>query len=167
MTNAILKNKPILLSLLILFICCGSSDDGTPTDETQALEITDEKAVVVSVSVSGGENAYTFSVGIQSPDQGCDQFANWWEVISEDGNLIYRRLLNHSHVNEQPFTRSGGSVNIGSDQVVIVRAHMNSSGYGLVSYKGSAVNGFESFTTDDNFALALEIEQPLSSRCDF
>jgi len=167
MTTVVLKNKSILLSLLILFICCGSSDDDTATDDTVEPEITDEKAVVVSVSVSGNENAYTFSVGIQSPDQGCDQFANWWEVITEDGNLIYRRLLNHSHVNEQPFTRSGGSVNIGSDQIVIVRAHMNSSSYGLLTYKGSVADGFESFTADSDFALGLENEQPLSSRCDF
>lgn len=165
--TTLLKHKSILLSLIILFVCCGSNDDNNAgTKGNPDLETTDEKAIVVSVTVSGNENAYTFSVGVQSPDQGCDQFANWWEVITEDGNLLYRRLLNHSHVNEQPFIRSGGSVNISSDQVVIVRAHMNSSGYGVVTYKGSVANGFERFTTADDFALTLENEQPLSSRCD-
>ncbi len=165
--TTILKHKPILLSLIILFVCCGSNDDNSAaSDDTPNSETTDEKAAVVSVSVSGDENTYTFSVGVQSPDLGCQQFANWWEIITEDGNLIYRRLLNHSHIGEQPFIRSGGSVNISSDQVVIVRAHMNSSGYGVVTYKGSVANGFENFTTADDFAAALANEQPLSDRCD-
>ena len=57
---------------------------------------------------------------VASPDTGCDQYANWWEVITEDGALIYRRILGHSHVNEQPFIRSGVGVVIDENQVVIV-----------------------------------------------
>lgn len=45
--------------------------------------------------------------------------------MSTDGKLLYRRVLLHSHVDEQPFTRSGGPVPIQTDSVVWVRAHMD------------------------------------------
>ena len=77
----------------------------------------ENKAYVRSVSASGEANAYRFSVEISSPDLGCEQYADWWEVVDEDGELIYRRVLAHSHVSEQPFTRSGGPIDIDADQV--------------------------------------------------
>ena len=102
-------------------------------------------AVVEDVKVSGNENAYSFAVTLKSPDSGCKQYADWWEVISEDGKtLIYRRILAHSHVDEQPFTRSGGAVAIAANTEVIIRAHMFPSGYGdgIIAMKGSVANGF-------------------------
>jgi len=129
--------------------------------------ISAEKAEIISVSASGDENRYTFSVGIKSPDTGCGQYADWWEVISETGELIYRRILAHSHVNEQPFTRSGGTVAIGKDQVVFVRAHMNNSGYGTQVFKGSVSAGFSAATTEADFAVNLATIAPLPNGCAF
>ena len=159
----LIRQKAYLPFLLfILLTSCGSSN-GNGTIQTT----TSEKATVVSVSTSGNENAYTFSVGVSSPDKGCNQYANWWEVLSENGELIYRRILGHSHVNEQPFTRSGGSVTITKDQVVIVRAHMNTSGYGIKTFKGSVASGFTAFETEQNFANDLATQSPLPSDCAF
>ena len=124
-------------------------------------------ANVVSVGVSGIANAYQFSIGISSPDTGCQQYADWWEVITEDGKLLYRRILLHSHVNEQPFTRSGGPVEIDPDTIVFIRAHLNPGGYGGLVMKGSAQAGFGQTTLDRGFAAGLEMEPPLPSGCDF
>lgn len=103
---------------------------------------TDVNADVLSVSTTGAEQQYQFAVEIQSPDTGCEQYANWWEVLSEDGTLLYRRILAHSHVGEQPFTRSGGAVKIKADDVVYVRAHMFPSGYGGDVFKGTVSTEF-------------------------
>jgi hypothetical protein len=99
-------------------------------------------ADVTAVRVSGAPGAYTFSVTLSSPDTGCDQYADWWEVITPDGELVYRRILAHSHVNEQPFTRSAGPVELQETTQAIVRAHVNNAGYGGVAFSGSPASGF-------------------------
>lgn len=124
-------------------------------------------ADVLNVKITGNADNYTFSVTLKSPDTGCEQYANWWEVISPDGKLIYRRILGHSHVNEQPFTRSGGPVRISDDQEVIIRAHMNNTGYGGKALKGSIKSGFKPVELDRDFAIDLETEEPQPSDCPF
>jgi len=152
-----------LLNLLILLnMGCDSENTESVTNESAA-----GFANVVSVSTSGSEDSYNFSVGIESPDTGCKQYADWWEVITEDGELIYRRILAHSHTNEQPFVRSGGKVTIKKDQTVIVRAHMNNSGYGGIAYSGSVEGGFERMDLDADFAEDLETVSPQPSGCAF
>ncbi len=150
------------LLTLVLFACA------TETTETKVTPKENSNAAnIVSVEVSGNENNYTFKVGIKSPDTGCKQYANWWEVLSEDGKLIYRRILGHSHVNEQPFIRSGGTVAIGQEQVVWIRAHMNNTGYGGEVFKGTVKDGFTKFDADTNFPKEIETESPQPSGCAF
>ena len=141
----------------------------TPTMEEVEVAVMSENiyADVISVKVSGTPDQYQFSVQISSPDTGCQQYTDWWEVITEDGILLYRRVLLHSHVNEQPFTRSGGPVRIDLDTVVIIRAHMNPGGYGGFMMKGSPQDGFNEIPQNPNFAVELDKEPPLPSGCDF
>ncbi len=159
-----MKNIVILCLPLVLYIISCKEDNGTIGNDTS---ITGDKAEISSVSVSGEENKYSFSVGIKSPDKGCNQYADWWEVVSEDGELLYRRILAHSHVSEQPFVRSGGPVPIKKDQIVYVRAHMNTSKYGDKVFKGSVVEGFIESTLASEFADNLETKQPLPDGCAF
>ena len=160
-----------LLLLILWMTCCSSSDNikepniGIEEEETQVT--TDGVAQVTAVTVWGSENEYTFSVTINSPDLGCNQYADWWEVIDFDGNLIYRRILGHSHVNEQPFTRSGEPVPISEDTEVYIRVHMNTTSYGIKVFKGSIVNGFTSDNLDVEFAKELEEVAPLPTGCAF
>jgi hypothetical protein len=124
-------------------------------------------ADVIKVEVEGIPGNYTFQVTIKSPDTGCEQYADWWEVVSTDGVLIYRRILAHSHVSEQPFTRPGGNVMISRDQVVMVRAHMNNTGYGGKVMVGSVKYGFEQKNPEPGFAKSLEKQAPLPEGCAF
>ena len=137
--------------------------------EEQEIVIDGEKiaADVVSVDVDGSPNQYQFSVQVLSPDTGCEQYADWWEILDESGNLIYRRILLHSHVNDQPFTRAGGPVDVGPDTVVIIRAHMNEAGFGGMSLKGTPNTSFRSVELPPDFAPGVEKEPPLPAGCNF
>ena len=124
-------------------------------------------ATVKSVTASGVENSYTFSVEVESPDTGCEQYADWWEVIDSTGHLKYRRILLHSHVNEQPFRRTGGPVPIDRNEFVYVRAHMNNTGFGTQVMAGSVQEGFETVQVEEDFAKELATQEPLPDDCDF
>jgi len=150
-----------MMSMLILMSCGGMLID----DKTQVR--VDDSAEVVGVECTGGPNNYTLSVTISSPDTGCDQYADWWEVFTPDSTLIYRRILAHSHVNEQPFTRSGGIVNVGPDDFIYVRAHMNNLGYGTKVFSGNVRDGLVADTLATSFAAELETMEPLPGECAF
>jgi hypothetical protein len=124
-------------------------------------------ADVTAVRVSGLPGQYDFSVTIKSPDLGCSQYADWWEVLDDSGRLLYRRILFHSHAGEQPFERSGGPVNVQADAVVWVRAHMNPGGYGGAAYRGSARAGFKPAPLPQGFAAGVERASPLPDGCAF
>ena len=124
-------------------------------------------AVVRAVTVSGEPGSYSFAVTVASPDTGCDRYADWWEVVSDDGQLLYRRILLHSHVDEQPFTRSGGPVPVQVSEKIVVRAHMNDRGYGAQALQGSIQDGFESVTLDSALFPELATQPPLPEDCSF
>ena len=135
-------------------------------------------AHVTAVMASGSDGAYTFSVSVESADIDCTQFADFWEVLAEDGSLLYRRILEHSHTDENgttdpdapgnTFTRDGGPVAIDAADVVIVRAHMNTSGYTGRVMRGSVDSGFaEAPEIDASFAAGVEDDMPLPTGCWF
>jgi hypothetical protein len=135
-------------------------------------------ANVVAVVTSGSDGAYTFNVSVESADIDCTQFANWWEVLAEDGTLVYRRILEHSHTDENgasdsgapgnTFTRSGGPVPVGADDVVLVRAHMSTGGYNGMVMRGNVTDGFEQAPDiGSNFAANVEEAAPQPTGCDF
>ncbi|MBT5774058.1 MAG: hypothetical protein HOH95_06740 [Dehalococcoidia bacterium] len=161
-----------LVAILVgaaLFVGCGEAERpvSSPLADAEAPSVV-VYADVVAVEVSGEAGAYQFAVEVSSPDTGCDEYADWWEVVSEDGSeLLYRRILAHSHVDEQPFVRGGGPVDIESDAVVVVRAHMNTGGFGGAALRGSVDGGFEVFTPELRFGAALGSVEPLPEGCAF
>lgn len=162
---------PSFLTILVLWMTCCSSTENTADPnkgmEDEMGEITEGVAQVTEVTVTGEAEEYSFSVTVLSPDLGCQQYADWWEIIDTDGNLLFRRILAHSHVNEQPFSRSGGPVTISETTEVYIRAHMNTTSYGSKVFRGSVANGFSSENLDVEFAKDLEQVNPLPSNCAF
>lgn len=53
-----------------------------------------------------GNGSFQISVTLEHADTGWDHYANRWDVLDPEGNVLGTRVLAHPHVNEQPFTRS-------------------------------------------------------------
>jgi hypothetical protein len=154
----------IIMFSLISWIGCDKNTIENTSPPPPPIVDTTKGADVTSVLVTGGNNGvFTFAVGIFSPDIDCSQYANWWEVVSEDGELIGRRILVHSHVPPafpQPFVRNK-TITIDSTTVVWIRGHMNNTSYkNGKAFKGSIATGFVETTIPDDFALDLDNEVP-------
>jgi hypothetical protein len=143
-----------------------AQDEATQTTPmTQSDDLFAKVTAVETYSQAG--SSYTFSVTLESPDTGCEQYANWWEVLTVDGELLYRRILVHSHVEEQPFTRSGGPVTLEPDETVIVRGHMDPTGYSTQAMQGTINDGFEVTTLTPDFAVDLAAAEPQPAGCEY
>jgi hypothetical protein len=87
---------------------------------------------VVKIDVQmESSGTYRFDVTLQHEDTGWKHYADRWEILTTEGKLLATRVLQHPHVQEQPFTRSLSGVKIapGTDKVV-VRGHDLVHGYG-------------------------------------
>ncbi len=127
----------------------------------------DIRANVIAVKTTDVSGKYRFAVTLKSDETGCEQYTDWWEVLSKNGELLYRRILVHSHPDTQPFTRSGGNVEIRSDDIVYVRAHMNKLGYIGDVFIGSADTGFKKAVKIPSFSKVLDKQSPLPNGCAF
>ena len=117
---------------------------------------------------------YQFAVTLQSPDQGCDRHADWWEVLTEAGDLITRQLLDSPHKFEKPFTTET-TLTVDPAQTLIVRAHFSrdsdgNENNGVVKYtnqamQGSIHKGFKSVRIPPRFAAKVERQAPQPGAC--
>ena len=86
---------------------------------------------VVIAKSGNSERQYRFSVTLKHADSGWEHYADKWEVIGPDGEILGIRKLAHPHENEQPFTRSLRGVKISEDILeVTIRAHDSVHHYG-------------------------------------
>jgi hypothetical protein len=109
----------------------------TPVEETMNDGSGNADVEFVRAVLSAG-GSWTFHVTVRHPDTGWEDYADGWDVVDPEGNVLktnpddpYTRLLLHPHENEQPFTRSQSSIliSVGVSQVS-VRAHDLADGYG-------------------------------------
>ncbi len=84
--------KPILLCALVFgFSASGSAGE----------------ADIVDVKIfKSGQEKFRIDASVLHADTGWDHYANKFEVLDTEGNILGTRVLHHPHVNEQPFTRS-------------------------------------------------------------
>jgi len=109
----------------------------TPVEETMNDGSGNADVEFVRAVLSAG-GSWTFHVTVRHPDTGWEDYADGWDVVDPEGNVLktnpddpFTRLLLHPHENEQPFTRSQSGILIpeGVSQVS-VRAHDLADGYG-------------------------------------
>ena len=89
-------------------------------------------------AIETGTNEWTFHVTVSHPDKGWQDYADGWDVVTENGSVLktdpsspFTRLLLHPHEAEQPFTRSQSGIMVpeGTSRI-IVRAHDLADGFG-------------------------------------
>ena len=89
------------------------------------------KADVLKVeAVEERGDQWTFVVTVRHDDKDPDHWADWWIVRTPEGRELGRRVLLHSHVDEQPFTRDERIHLPRTVTVVVVEAHDKVHGYG-------------------------------------
>ena len=95
-----------------------------------------DKARVLKATASANVGgSYTFSATIAHADTGWKHYADKFEVLAPDGTVLGTRILYHPHVDEQPFTRGLGNVQIPAGIAeVIVRAADNVHKAGKVTF---------------------------------
>ena len=91
-----------------------------------------KEADIVDVVVTNeGDERYTFSVTVQHEDEGWQHYADRWEILTPEGEIVAVRVLRHPHVKEQPFTRNLPFVPVPEDiSEVTIRAHCSMDGFG-------------------------------------
>lgn len=94
------KTLPHRLTLIITALLC------LLTLPWGAATANDATIVDVKIQSSETDNSFRIDVTLEHADEGWDHYANRWDVLDENGELLGSRTLHHPHVNEQPFTRS-------------------------------------------------------------
>jgi hypothetical protein len=102
-----------------------------------------------------GATTWTFHVTVEHPDTGWEDYADGWDVVTPDGEVLkpdpeepFTRTLLHPHVEEQPFTRSQSGVVVPAGVTEVrVRAHDIVDGFGgqevLVDLTAASGTNFE------------------------
>ncbi len=152
-------------------------DAPSSSSEDAATQPLPSFAHIVAVQTQQDGDRAVFSVSIESADTGCDRYANWWELLSEDGSLLYRRILGHSHTDENGttdddghgnrFTRSSPSLDMDVDQTIYVRAHMSDVGYNGDIFVGTIGKGFSKASNVSAPGKAVEALPPQPTGCAF
>ncbi len=89
------------------------------------------KANVIEATATRSGDSWNISAIVRHADEGWQHYANSFQVLAMDGTVLGTRILVHPHVDEQPFTRSLGGVQIPAGTTKVrVRAGDLVHGYG-------------------------------------
>jgi hypothetical protein len=89
-----------------------------------------DPAEVVEVALRSDGPGWRVDVTLRHGDTGWDDYADGWRIETPAGEVLGTRVLHHPHVEEQPFTRSLGGVEIGPEVTeIVVRTRTNVTGW--------------------------------------
>ena len=87
--------------------------------------------VVFVQATQNSSGLWKFDTTVRHNDEGWAHYADAWQVVDPQGNVLAERILTHPHDTEQPFTRSQSNIDIPPEiSRVIVRAKCNVHGFG-------------------------------------
>ena len=87
--------------------------------------------VLEAHALCNAESLCVFTVTVKHADSGWQHYANRWEVLGPDDEVLATRTLRHPHVGQQPFTRKLPAVQLSETLTTVrIRAHDRVHGYG-------------------------------------
>jgi hypothetical protein len=87
--------------------------------------------VLEATYAKSADGTYRFDVTVRHDDAGWEHYADKWQVLDAEGNVLGERVLFHPHDTEQPFTRSQSGIEIpAATRTVTIRAHDKKHGWG-------------------------------------
>jgi len=96
-----------------------------------AVSASGPEIIEANIRLSSNGPTYNFDVTVRHDDSGWDHYADRYEIRSPEGDILGVRILAHPHVNEQPFTRSVGGIQIPKGLgYVLIRGRDNHGTYG-------------------------------------
>lgn len=116
----------VAVALVAVLVMSSCTSPGAEEQVTSTSAVTSSIAAgcadVVAATIDSSGDTYNVSATLLSADTGWDKYADAWEVRALDGTVLGTRILAHPHVDEQPFTRTLGGVEIpdGMKEVEIV-----------------------------------------------
>ena len=102
---------------------------------------------------------------LQATEDGCNDYIDWWEVVTPIGDLLFREVFEGAHAIGEPMVGTGSDIAFTDQSIVIVRAHMNAAGYGDHAMVGSLQLGFTTALLTPDFAGLLAGESPQPPDC--
>jgi len=82
--------------------------------------IAGEVTIVDATVKKTAQKTYHFSVTLKHADAGWDHYANQWQILTPEHQVLGTRTLFHPHVDEQPFTRSLGGIKVPDNVSTII-----------------------------------------------
>lgn len=112
----------ILLAASVSILAADPEEEQMDLDYAQVLYVK---------AVQSDTGSWTFHTTVRHNDEGWDHYADLWQVVTEEADILGERVLLHPHDSEQPFTRSQSGISIPEQlERVFVRAKCNVHGYG-------------------------------------
>ena len=145
--------------------------------ESQSPALIDGPIILSTDITQKDNNKYDISVTIQSPNEGCNRYADWWEAITEEGELLHRKILDSSQGFEHQFTSNALIDILDPDQTIIIRGHFSEdidsyrygygTGYTTQSMKGqvSQPSSFQQVRLPSQFAARVERQGEQPKEC--
>lgn len=134
-------------------------------------KLIDGAVIVEQPKIAKNDGNYTFNVNLYGPTKGCQQYVDWWEILSVDQNILDRRRFISSHEDQQPFPSTSIPIPSSEDQTLLIRAHLyiedeDTNGYqARQAWVGTIKDGFKMVRLPENFAADLAKADPQPQLC--
>lgn len=111
----------IIRDAIVVGLLCGAMSGGV---------VVAGEVSVMKVLFELRGDSWNVNTTLRHADTGWSHYADAWRIVDEKGKIFGERTLYHPHVDEQPFTRSLGNVQIPKGvTVVFVEAHDKEHGW--------------------------------------